>query len=99
MDSLNVIPIPRSKDPEYEMILFIYPVDKCGEDLQKGSPVEVSAKGTDLYELKCRMDELILSSLCGGKCFVEMRITKDGMYHDCDEQWVEVDLNEKKVSY
>lgn len=81
----------------YEMTLSIYPVAVCGEDLQTGSPVEVSAESEDLYGLKCRTEELILSVQCEGKCFVEMQITENGKYFDRDEWWCNVLLAEKRV--
>lgn len=91
-------PIHRHVKPVYEMSLCIYPVALCGEDLQTGSPIKVSAKGEDLYALKCRTNELLLSAVkCGGKCLVEMTITEDGRYHDRDEWWCTVDPVQKKV--
>ena len=95
---LAEMPIYRARDPLYEMDLYVYPVSMCGEDLQRGSPVKVSARGTDLCALKCRIPELILSVVPhDDKCFVEMRLTKDGEYCDCDEWWCSVDFVNKKV--
>ena len=98
MGVLDERPIHRYKKPVYEVVLSIYSTALCGEDLQRGEPVEVSAKGEDLYALKCRTDELILSvTPCEGLCFVEMKVTKDGEYCDCDEWWCLVDLIKKTV--
>ena len=92
MSVLDERPIHRFRDPKYEMTLSVYPEEICGADLQKGDPLEITAEGTDPYELKKRTDELILSVMsskgCGGKCLVEMLMTKDGRYYDRDECWV-----------
>lgn len=91
-------PIHRTRKPVYEMSLTLYPTALCGDDLQKGEPVRVSEKGEDVYELKCRTKDLILSAVpCEGKCFVEMLITEEGKYFDRDEWWCEVTLVDKKV--
>ena len=93
-------PIHRLIDPVYKMSLYVYPVSLCGSDLQKGSPLEVTAEGTDLYEMKLKTEELVLSAVApdyDGECFVELRVEKDGEYCESDEWWVDVDLVEKKV--
>ena len=90
--------IHRYTKPVFEISLSIYSVAVCGEDLQKGSPFKVSAKGEDLYELKMRTSELILSVVPkSSKCFVEGLVTKDDKYYDRDEWWVEVDVLNKTV--
>lgn len=98
MSLLEKRPIHRGRNLSYEMSLTIYCTALCGDDLQKGSPVRVSARGEDLYELKRRTAELILSVvLCEGECFVEMMITENGKYVDRDEWWCTVDTVNKKV--
>ena len=94
MSYLEERPVHRTKRPVYEVSLSIYPVEVCGEDLQKGEPVRISDKGEDLYELKKRTNKQMLSSV-SGKCFVEMLVTKDGEYFDRDEWWFykELELN------
>lgn len=102
MSVLDERPILRVRDPKYRMNLSIYPVATCGDDLQKGKPLEVSSEDTDLYELKRRIEWLILSAVSKkheGKCFVEMVIEKDGRYYDQDEQWVVVDPLNKTIKY
>ena len=98
MSLIESNPIERVRKPEYVMSLYVYPVALCGDDLQKGNPLEVSAKGDDLYALKMRTEELILSCCdYDGECFVEIRVEKDGQYCESDEVWAEVDLVAKKV--
>ena len=98
---LEEVPIHNVRSTEYMMTLSIYPVVKCGSDLQKGSPLEVTARGEELYRLKMRAEELVLSAMSekkySGKCFVEMLVEKNGSYCERDEWWVDVDLVEKKV--
>ena len=94
--------IPRSKRPEYKMTLSVYPVSRCGGDLQKGEPIEVMRAGSDVSILKNGVEEVLLSVLpedCSGMCFVEMLITLNNGYHDRDEWWCEVDLSAKTVTY
>ena len=98
MSVLNERPIHRAKNPVYEISLSIYPVAVCGEDLQTGSPIEVSAEGEDLYAMKLRVKELVLSVVKeDGKCFVEMQITKNGEYFDRDEWWCFVYSSDNRV--
>ena len=76
----------------YEIKLSIYPVAVCGEYLQRGNPVVVSAKDESLSYLKGKVNELILSSvIIDGKCFVEMIVTENGRYFDYYEWWCSVD--------
>lgn len=86
---------------KYKMELYVYPVALCGSDLQKGKPLEVTSEGKDLHELKCSANEQVLSVMTSkgydGECFVEMRITCNEQYVDCDEWWSEVDTVNKKV--
>lgn len=102
-ERIIVNPIHRSKDPEYEMKLYVYPTQLCGEDMQKGSPLEITDIGADLFKLKMRLEELVLSvmSLAGydGECFVEIRVTEDEKYCECDEFWADVDLVNKTVKF
>ena len=99
MSVLDPRPVHRCKDYNYKMTLYVYPVVLCGSDLQRSNPLEVTAEGTDLYELKQRIEELILSCCdYDGECFVEMRVEKNGQYCESDEAWAEVDLVAKKVT-
>ena len=102
MSVLDERPIYRFRDPMYEMSLSIYPEEICGADLQRGDPFEISAKGIDLYHLKGCINELILSAMydngCGGRCLVEVVITKDGKHHDCSEMWVVVNTIDSTVT-
>lgn len=98
MDSQTWFPIPRSRNPVYEMRLSIYPVSVCGEDLQTGSPIEVSKKSEDLLSLKHSTRHLILGNVpCSGKCFVEMLITKNGQYYERDEDWFYADIVKEEL--
>lgn len=101
MSLLEERPVHRFRDPKYIMSLYVYPVEKCGTDLQRGEPLEESAEGTDLYELKMKANQLIMSAMSSegydGECFVEVRVEKDGEYCESDEYWVNVDLVENKV--
>ena len=93
------VSVPRGSKPKYLMSLSVYPVSLCGIDLQKGKPLEVSAEGEDLYELKLRTDELIFSVVTeSGECFIEMRVTENGEYCDCDEWWSYVNVTSRIVS-
>ena len=93
----------RTFNPIFKMVVNVYPTSVCGEDLQKGEPLKVEESGEVLFDLKRKIDEMILRALeplkTGGKCFVEMRLTKSGEYYDSDEDWVEVDLSNKIVKY
>ena len=93
--------IPRNKVLEYKVTLSVYPVSRCGGDLQKGEPLEVYRKGSDLLYLKNNTDELVLSAMtsskCEGLCFVEMLVTVNGEYHSRDEWWCDVDPSAKTV--
>ena len=97
MSILEKSAVHQFRKPLYSITLSIYSVSNCGKDLQTGSPVEVSATDKDLYRLKNRVQELILSANCEGECFVEMIVLKNGKYYDSDEWWAVVDLVEKKV--
>lgn len=94
-------PIHNGIEQKYKMSLYVYPVARCGVDLQKGKPLEVSVEGSDLFELKLKTEELVLSLMSSknyeGECFVELRTEKNGEYHDSDEWWAVVDLVAKKV--
>lgn len=96
----DIVPIMRSPSFKYDMTLYVYPVSVCGEDLQKGKPLEVTDSGADLHELKLRTDALILSVMPdSGEAFIEMRVTHNGEYCDCDEWWVDVDLENNCVKH
>lgn len=100
MSYFEDVAIHRVKNPVYGLSLSVYPTAVCGEDLQTGSPIEISVESENLYALKSGIDELLLSIVpCSGRCFVEMTVTKDGQYYDRDEQWCTVDLDEKTVQY
>ena len=101
MSLLEERPIHRLREPKYVMELYIYPVARCGSDLQKGSPIEVSAESIHLYELKRKTEEMILSAMSAegydGECFVEIRVTENGDYCESDEIWADVCLVNKTV--
>ena len=101
MKMLDEMPIHNPRKTVYRMSLSIYPVMKCGSDLQEGEPLRVSEENEDLYQLKTKVDMLVLSVMSkegyDGKCFVEVLIEKNGLYSERDEYWVEVDLVEEKV--
>ena len=93
--------VKRAKDPVYRLSLTIYLVSECGRDLQSGEPYHTYSEGTDVYELKKGMNDLILSTLSlygkDGECFIEELIECNGKYHDRDEYFGFIDLKNKTV--
>lgn len=91
----------RYKVDKYLISLSVYPVARCGGDLQTGSPLTVSAEGRDLFDLKHQANDLVLSVMTdngySGECFVEMIATKNGGYCDSDEWWCTVDTVRKEI--
>ena len=88
----------------YKLTLTIYPIADCGEDLNKGEPLEAIIEGNNVFEMKSEIDYTILATMKAHKAndgvtFVEMDIEKDGEYYDHDEQTVWVNLQTDRVVY
>ena len=77
----------------FELKLIIYPYGSKGEYV-------ATAEGVDICEMKEEIPSMILEALTdavSGEYYVEMLITRKEQYYDCDDAWVEVDLENKTV--